>query len=366
MLGFFLHGEAIADTSDGNLKSLRKTQEITYEYWLKNIADHTPPDWVEKDKKANWRPPLNTVTVGAHINSIHGLSHKLQAFEANVDFWATWKGKVKLWDGSEVKNPTSKFYFNSIRSFDMYQDVGADEDVYETEIGSSTDINVDGSFSSKFDYKRFPFDDQTLTLDLTIGNDAYEFQIISAGPPTVQTNYNKIMDYRVNEISLVNLINYFPTNFGVPDYAKGEYFANSGVRLLIKMERFFLNSFVDYIIPMFVISLLLLINQSRLTTDKGVKLALPPAALLSLIFLKEGADNTLPALNYLTYLDMLYLGSFFLIMLCFIEATIFKFVDGLSIEQTRKVNQCRAMLVISTWGIFLFWPVAAWLIITML
>ena len=117
-------------------------------------------------------------------------------------------------------------------------------------------------------------------------------------------------------------------------------------------------------LPLLVIGLLLLINQSKLSTDRGVKLTLPPAALLSLIFLKTGADESLPALNYLVYLDLLYLGSFVLIMICFIEATLFKFMDDIAPNKTASMHRCRRGLILFSWMIFILWPAVGWQLVS--
>ena len=217
-------------------ETLASTKTISYEYWLENIADHTPPQWLPDAEKADWTPPLNIITVGAHINSLYGLDHKLQAFEANIDFWAQWKGPVYGWDQTETLNPTEDFFTNNIRTsdytFESYPP-------YESGNLVSTDINVDGYFSSEFDYKRFPFDNQTLVVTLSMGADAYEYRLTTGVRPTVQPNFNKIMDYQVTEVSFSDFTSYYPTTFGVPDYADGEGFASSGVKLSIRMERFF-------------------------------------------------------------------------------------------------------------------------------
>jgi len=340
---------------------LEKTRIITYQYWLDNIANYDPPEWLEPQYRADWKPPLNELTVGAHIYSIHGLNHQLQAFEASVNFWANWKGSLKGWGGYNYENPVEYFGFNSIRSYDLSK---VTYEPYITDSGSSVDLQIDGTFSSKFDYKQFPFDNQNLTLELEMGTDAYEFLIKRAGSPTVSQDFNKIMDYQVTEVSLEERTFEYPTTFGVADYADGENFVNTGLSLSIKMERYFLNSFVDFIVPLIIISLLLLINQSRLTTDKGLKLALPPAALLSLIFLKDGTDNVIPHLNYLTFLDYLYLGSFFLVMICFIEATIFKFMDDKSDSALKKCDELRISLIFISWSSFFLVPVFSWFLVS--
>ena len=97
--------------------------------------------------------------------------------------------------------------------------------------------------------------------------------------------------------------------FWRPEYTR---YGLIGVSVECKYSLYsFVNSFLIYIAPLLLIALLLLINASKLSFDKGVKLSLPPASLVAIIFLQNDLNQTLPKLSYLTFLDSFILMSYF-------------------------------------------------------
>ena len=126
---------------------------------------------------------------------------------------------------------------------------------------------------------------------------------------------------------------------------------------------FFLYSFLIYIAPLLLISLLLLMNASRLSFDKGVKLSLPPASLLAIIFLQNDLNQTLPELSYLTYLHYLYIYSYILVFLCFLEA-IFSYDDEFNMSEKSMYFIRRNVLIFLMNFVVFFLPAITYYFIT--
>ena len=127
----------------------------------------------------------------------------------------------------------------------------------------------------------------------------------------------------------------------------------------------YLNSFFDHVLPLLTVAGLLLINASRISSDKGVKLSLPPAALLAIIFMQQSTDHQIPNLSYLTFLDLLYLCAYALVFVCFFEAAICKYKDDMDEAERELFRRGRFICKRAMWGIFLIGPPCAWLYVSL-
>ena len=176
----------------------------------------------------------------------------------------SYNGKLLGWQGND--NEEIGISFNSINNHDFFQ--GEWYEPY-TDVNNNNAISFpfDGNFSSKFDYRKFPFDDQVLNVEYESDSDAYHIIFNQDYKVTVENNFNKILDYNIKEVTVENKIKIYPTTFGISDYEQGETYATSLVRTSIYLKKSYLNSFLIHIAPLLLISILLLLNASRLSLD---------------------------------------------------------------------------------------------------
>lgn len=365
LVGFFSASSVADDSASDRIvvehDNLKHESFVKLEEWLEARTDATPPKWLE-GRVDNWRPPLNRINVGLHIESIHRLNHGDQTFGFIGTVWSNWRGELLDWDGEPLGNPSDYWFFNSVDSHDLDR---VTYEPYEYEGKYSVDLTVDGRFRAKLDYKKYPFDNQNLNIEMELGQDPYIAQIFANENPTVFAGFNRILDYEVQKITTENFIKIHPTTYGVPDYQPGETFANGFVRTTIHLQRMYLNSFFDYVLPLLTVAGLLLINASRISSDKGVKLSLPPAALLAIIFMQQSTDHQIPNLSYLTFLDLLYLCAYALVFVCFFEAAICKYEDDMDEAERELFRRGRFICKRAMWGIFLIGPPCAWLYVSL-
>ena len=64
---------------------------------------------------------------------------------------------------------------------------------------------------------------------------------------TVESNFNKILDYDIEEVKVENKIKVYQTTFGIADYDPGETYASSLVRTSIILNISYINLFLIYI-----------------------------------------------------------------------------------------------------------------------
>jgi len=336
---------------------LRGEKYVEVSEWIQSKSEVAAPEWLDVEQKHSWNPPLNIIDVGLHIESLHRLNHQDQTFGFTGTLWHQWSNKLLGWDGGDLGNPAENWFFNSVDTYDFYEATG---EPYQSNGKYSVTLTIDGRLKSNLDYRLYPFDSQQLVVEMELGSDAYEILISAKDAPTVYKNFNRITDYEVQKITTENLVKIHPTDYGVPDYLVGETFANGYVRTTIALKRIYLNSFFDYILPLLTVTALLLVNASRLSTDKGVKLSLPPAALLSIIFIQQFTDQQIPNLSYLTFLDYLYLFAYTLVFVCFFEAAIFRYENDMSASEQRIFTRGRMICKKTMIGIFLLGPPISW------
>jgi hypothetical protein len=69
-------------------------------------------------------------------------------------------------------------------------------------------------------------------------------------------------------------------------------------------------AFYRYVLPWVAVMVILLIAPNLEGNLNDLRLTIPSTALLTLVFLQEGAHSELPALDYLTFLDKIYLFGY--------------------------------------------------------
>ncbi len=314
---------------------------VDHNSWVSDKIRQKPP-FLSEEQKKDWKPPLLNIETSIHLDDLYDLNHKNQTYSLKGTLSLSWNGDIAGWHGD--KSDEIWINFNSIQNYDFDQTEWY-EPYKDAENNKSLSIGFDGRFSAKFNYRNFPFDNQILNFEYEPDTDAYEIIFKQKKLPTAENNFNKILDYNISKITVDNKIKVYPTNFGIADYVIGETYASSLVRINFLLEKSFLNSFLIYIAPILLISLLLLMNASRLSLDKGVKLSLPPASLVAIIFLQNDLNQTLPKLEYLTYLHYLYIYSYVLVFICFLEA-IFSYNKDFNISEKSFYFVRRSILII--------------------
>lgn len=88
-------------------------------------------------------------------------------------------------------------------------------------------------------------------------------------------------------------------------------------------------SFVKWIVPIIIVMMIVLIAPNLDVGLGDARLAIPPTALLTLIFMQQAYRESLPTTSYLTFLDELYTHSYFVAMIVF-----FFFVWGVNTLET--------------------------------
>lgn len=123
--------------------------------------------------------------------------------------------------------------------------------------------------------------------------------------------------------------------------------------------------FLKWLLPLIAVMGIVILAPSIDGTMGDVRLAIPSAALLTLVVLHDGYKNNFPPAPYLTYLDEIYTYSYlvcFAIFLLFLVGTNAhsRSSEAEHAEVTRRINRLDAIVQVSTVSGFLLISIIGW------
>ena len=183
------------------------------------------------------------------------------------------------------------------------------------------------TFSSRFyddviNFRRDPFNALTLPI------------IVELMPEIMTSKYNDVLliaeknqgallgesgsisGYELSNIHLQSYQQSYRNKFGSWHAPK-----RSQLRLEVVYHSNVWSAFINWVLPLLIINCIVLIAPCVEGSLRDVRLAVPPTALLTLIFLQESYHGQLPRLPYTTLLDDLFSCSYVIAMALFVLFT---------------------------------------------
>lgn len=260
--------------------------------------------------------PERSFILGMHIENIYNLSLKEKNFSAEGSFWLEWpeavqqlivKNKIPLLELVEL--------VNQVESSDSLIEL----DSAEPELKPNGNRLQLYRFSAKFyddsqNLKRFPF--QQLELPIIIETRPVVFSLASEAirlnpaleSKGVKGQYAGLNGYQIGDVSVKKLNYTYNTNFGENNGIKGREF--SRVEYNVNYYTEFWPAFYDYLMPWLAAMAMLLLATNLEGDFYELRLTIPSAALLTLVFLQLGTNADLPKLAYMSFMDLLYLFGY--------------------------------------------------------
>ena len=278
-------------------------------------------------KPVTFDNPERTIEVGIQVESIHNLSLAEKSFMAEGWYWLIWPEEIqKTLEQNKIALKTMVEFANQIEESSL---------VIEPEPGQPTKLPGNLSYqlfrmSGKFyidnlTLQQSPF--QTIALPLTIETRPYQLSCTKGGPPCV---YLKPQIYQNNTESLMGLYSgingYEYLGAQVASYLHPynsdmglEYPADFGaVDFIYIYKSNLITAFGQHLLPLLVIIGVVLASPSLPGSIGDVRLTIPSTALLTMIFLQQAYQSTIPPLSYLTFLNWIYVYAYVLSIIFFI------------------------------------------------
>lgn len=261
-------------------------------------------------------PPDRRIEVGMHIKNIYNLSLKDKTFNADGWFWLKWPESIQqLLEADQIPIIQLVELENQVESYDS-----------KLELDSNKPMRLEGGrylqlfrFSAKFyddhqNLRSFPF--ENLELPITVEVRPSQFSMGNqAVVLTPKLKFNELQGdlltlngYTLEGSKATSAIHAYQTTFGEEGSAKAGEFSEATFE--VKYHTNSWASFYRFLLPWIAVMVILLLAPNLEGNLNDLRLAIPSTALLTLVFLQEGAHSKLPPLDYLTYLDKIYLFGY--------------------------------------------------------
>lgn len=255
------------------------------------------------------------VTVGIYVNDIQEISLASNSFTADFYLWLRWRDpKIDPSLSIGAMNSTARDNSTSSSTGGVTGKPLYDAPLDMPDGSKYQVLRFQGVFSKEYNLERYPFDVQNLLLvfeDEQMDFDRLQF-VPDATPVTVNGDVS-IPGYVVGKPRMEVFVNKYPTNFG--DISTPGNSVYSQVVVTIPMTREVLSYLVKLMLPIIIIVLitsLIYILPARL---EDARAGIGVTAMLTIVALQWTTDDSLPSVEYLTMLDLIYILAMLYILI---------------------------------------------------
>jgi hypothetical protein len=250
-----------------------------------------------------------TISVGMHVRNIYGLSLADQAFKAEGWYWLRVPVAVQtLMERRGIQPAELVAFVNQVDNWDgLIAEVNTDEPPDADGSRLFRFRFAAGFYVSEIDQRDSPFELIRLPLILETAADAFADPAtrvrlqpeVSGGK--LLGDYSSLYGYELRGATLRASEHRYSTTFGTASHN-----THSRLELLVTYATDTWAMVLHWILPFLLVLSLVLLAPSLEGSLGDARLAIPPTALLTLVFLQQTYKAEMPPTSYLTFLDQLY------------------------------------------------------------
>jgi hypothetical protein len=306
----FLAALLILVASISNLLPLNATQRLIHRYEPADTSDFLSA------------PNAIPVKIGAYIENYHDLSLQNRRFVAEGYYWAEWP--------QLIEDIIEKEHIPPIEIFEITNQI----DEWDSRIRSITEkrtrlpngnyyfqVRFSGNFYiPDLDLRRSPFEQISLPIIIETQDESLALEnhnvvlVRDDSRDSLVGSYGEIDGYKLVSVSMKPMVHSYGTSWGL---AHGDL-RFSAMEVLAQMRSSVLASLLIWVFPLMIVVSVVLMAPSLAGELGDIRLAIPSTGLLTLIFLQQGYRTSLPALDYLTFLDWMYACGYAVSILTFV------------------------------------------------
>lgn len=250
--------------------------------------------------------PSNQVTVGAYINDIQNLELKSHSYSVDIYLWFRWKNnELDPANTMEFVNPFELWGHTKTLEYPKTQKLKSGEN-YQI-------IRNLGRFSTKLALYEYPFDQQTLVVeieDASLSDDQLQYTV-DTEPVRINPDL-QIPGFRIGKPLMKIVDQNYPTKFG--DTNEHDMHSSSRVRIELPIVRPEFTYSVKLLLPVlcvvFTAALMFFFSPQFVDSRVGIGIT----ALLTIVALQITLNEDLPEVDYLVLMDKVYLTSYFFVI----------------------------------------------------
>lgn len=255
-----------------------------------------------------------------YVDKFYELNPSTRTFTADGSFWLEWPASVqKIIRDNNIDIEGMVRLKNRIETWDSTL---ALDTKTPTQLSAGR-FQQRYTFSSRFyddaiNLKNDPFNTLTLPIVVELMPEAMTSKYADVLLiPQKRTGSNvgesgSISGYELQGDRLQALQQQYKNKFGSWQAPK-----RSQLRLEVLYSANTWSSFINWLLPLLIINAIVLMAPSVEGSMGDIRIAIPPTALLTLIFLQQSYHAELPRLPYTTYLDDLFSCSYIIAMMLF-------------------------------------------------
>lgn len=258
-----------------------------------------------------------TVRIGLEISNVYNIALAQQTFMANGEFWLNWPQSIQDLMEEQKIEPSDLIQFpNNIVSFDFL----IEPTTKTPQLFANGEREQGFRFSGHFfieniDFHDFPFTTLTLPIRFEIAPPA--FSLSRATPVALVANPNEkdllgsLLEIPGFSISNSEIIPY-THNYQDDDSFQTEVHVDrySGVMTTIHFRTHPVTAIGQWLLPLLIVMITVFVAPSLRGNQSDLRIAIPSAALLTLVVMQQSVETSIPQLNYLTFLDLVYLWCY--------------------------------------------------------
>lgn len=253
----------------------------------------------------------NTVTVGAFINDLQDIDLVSENFTVDFYLWMRWSNPdidpsltLESMNSEGTQNTTSSST-GGVVGKSIYEEPldMPDGTKYQA-------LRFQGVFSRKMNLEKYPFDTQVLEMVFEDQrSNVTQLEFVPDAPPVTKNQGESmtIPGYEVGNPILIVVPHTYPTNFG--DIATKADIPYSRIVIALPVTRDVLPYLVKLVLPIFIVILITSLIYLLPARLEEARTGIGVTAMLTIVALQWTTDASLPAVEYLTLLDLVYIVS---------------------------------------------------------
>ena len=257
--------------------------------------------------------PTDKVTVGVFVNDLQDLDLATDSYTMDFYLWLRWRNP-KIDPSMSIETMNSNAFQNTTSSASGGVTGKA---LYPTPIdqpdGSKYQIlRYQGVFSRRMNLEKFPFDTQNLVL--IFEDSVASLPRLQYVPDTVPVEISKsvtLPGYLVQAPTMKIVPHQYATNFG--DLSSPPQQDYSRIIVTLPVKRDVLPYVFKIVLPIMIVILITSLIYLLPARLEEARAGIGITAMLTIVALQWTTDNTLPSVDYLMMLDLIYILSLFYI-----------------------------------------------------
>ena len=256
------------------------------------------------------------VTVGAFINDLQDIDLASENFTIDFYLWMRWKNPaidpsltIEAMNSEGTQNTTSS-PTGGVSGEPLYDSPTDMPDGSKYQV-----LRFQGVFSRKMNLEKYPFDTQVVEMVFEDKrNDASAIEYVpDTNPVTVNDGgAMSIPGYVLGKPSLIIVPHKYPTNFG--DLTSNANAPYSRLIIALPVTRDVLPYLVKLVLPIFIVVLITSLIYLLPARLEDARAGIGITAMLTIVALQWNTDSSLPSVDYLTMLDLVYIVSMIYIL----------------------------------------------------